>query len=178
MLYPGCQRDKDKWDQTPLMIWIEHRQGEPIPQELFYDGCQTNKDIHGRTPLMIWIEHRKGEAIPKELYYDGYQSNKDKNGWTALMLWEYWRPCERPPCGLEGTSLSQKALRHYVPSCRPIPIPDDMKFDTEIFSNNKSSNIEISSNSESPNNTNKSSNIEILSNSETSNNTNTYGFEP
>ncbi len=36
--YDGCQTDKDEYDRTPLMLWIEYRKKQDIPKELFYTG--------------------------------------------------------------------------------------------------------------------------------------------
>lgn len=56
LIYDGCQKDKDRNDHTPLMLWIENRPGEAIPQHLLlYEGYETDKDNYGRTPLMLWI---------------------------------------------------------------------------------------------------------------------------
>ena len=60
------------------MIWIEHRQGEAIPECLYYDDWQTDKDDIGRTPLLIWFKWRPKEAIPQELYYPGWKNDKHK----------------------------------------------------------------------------------------------------
>ena len=64
MYYDGWQTDKDNCDKTPLMLWIEERRGEAIPECLYYDDWQTDKDDIGRTPLLIWFKWRPKEAIP------------------------------------------------------------------------------------------------------------------
>ena len=53
------------------MIWVEHREGEAIPEELYYDDYQTDKNEDGETALMIWIEYRYGDDIPQGLLYPG-----------------------------------------------------------------------------------------------------------
>ena len=59
--YTGYQTDKDRFDRTPLMLWIENRKGEdgdhrspqqPIPECLYYDDWKTDKDDWDQTPLM------------------------------------------------------------------------------------------------------------------------------
>ena len=55
LLYPGCQTDKNKDDQTPLMYWIKYCRGKDIPECLYYDNYQTDRDKFDRTPLMSWI---------------------------------------------------------------------------------------------------------------------------
>lgn len=42
LYYDNWQTDKDDFDQTPLMIWIEYNVDDPIPEQLFYDGYQTD----------------------------------------------------------------------------------------------------------------------------------------
>ena len=65
MLYNGYRTDRDRWNNTPLMLWVKYRPGEAIPKELFYNGYQTDRDIDGDTPLMNWILYRPGsEPIP------------------------------------------------------------------------------------------------------------------
>ena len=36
LLYLGYPTDRDKRGQTPLMLWINVRKGEPVPYELKY----------------------------------------------------------------------------------------------------------------------------------------------
>lgn len=58
LFYDNWQTDKDDFDQTPLMIWIEYNVDDPIPKELYYDGYQTDREGNGHTPLMLWIKDR------------------------------------------------------------------------------------------------------------------------
>lgn len=60
------------------MLWIEHREGEAIPDCLLYDDYQTDKNNRAETPLMCWIKYRSEQPIPEQLYYEGYQTDRDK----------------------------------------------------------------------------------------------------
>lgn len=55
LFYDGYQTDKNKYNETPLILWITYRTNKPIPEELYYEGCQTDKSYEGYTPLMLWI---------------------------------------------------------------------------------------------------------------------------
>ena len=60
------------------MLWIRHRQGEPIPKCLLYDGCELDRDNKGKTPLMLWVENRDG-PIPEKLHYPGCELDINNN---------------------------------------------------------------------------------------------------
>ena len=85
--YEDWQTDTNRYDETPLMLWIMFRDNEPIPGELKYEDWQTDTTDSGFTPLMLWIQNRRVESVPWELYYTGCNTSGNKLSDTPLMLW-------------------------------------------------------------------------------------------
>lgn len=58
LLYDDFWNDRNKYNETPLMLWIKYRLKEKVPANLYYDNYRTDKDNIEETPLMLWIKYR------------------------------------------------------------------------------------------------------------------------
>ena len=50
-----------------IEMFIKHRLGEPIPEDMKYPGWKG-----GGYPIHYWIKYRPGEPIPDEMKFAGW----------------------------------------------------------------------------------------------------------
>ena len=70
MKFDGWEKSKNDIGYKPIHDWIEHRPGEPIPEDMEFDGWETSGEDF--KPIHFWIHHRPGEPIPEDMKFDGW----------------------------------------------------------------------------------------------------------
>ena len=55
MKFKGWETSVKYEHYMPILIWIEHRKGEPIPEDMKFKGWQTSKGQYNFKPIHYWI---------------------------------------------------------------------------------------------------------------------------
>lgn len=95
--YEGWTLEKDKYNNTPLMIYIKGMKISDMNisvHELMYENCKLDIDSRGNTPVMMLVlkfskiikdlKNIEKSLVFKELVYDNWQTSENKEGDTVL----------------------------------------------------------------------------------------------